>query len=82
MFNPAAFGYDPEKLKQIQEVTQHIRAEVRRSGRQGQFRVIFTSDGDPQAAQVIPGLVHRFTDSLCQELYVVFAMHGKMVDVE
>ena len=81
MINSGMFGIDQEKLRQLQEITKHIRAEIIVNKEKGTLELRYITD-NPQAAQAIPGLVERMAGELAQNLYVVFAMQGKRIDVE
>lgn len=80
MINPM-LGVDQEKLRQLQEVTKHIKAEIVVDKKKGILELRYITD-NPQAAQAIPNLIERMAGELAQNLYVVFAMQGKRINVE
>ncbi|GEM_PF-5944050 len=81
MMNSGMLGVDQEKLRQLQEVTKHIKAEIIVNKRKGTLELHYMAD-NPQAAQAIPGLVEHMAGELAQSLYVVFAMQGKRINLE
>lgn len=80
MINPM-LGVDQEKLRQLQEITRHIKAEIVVDKKKGILELRYITD-NPQAAQAIPNLIERMAGELAQNLYVAFAMQGKRINVE
>lgn len=82
MINPAMFqGIDPEHIKQVQEVTRHIRSEVRVDKKEGKITLSLSTD-NPDAAQTIPNMLEQFATGLCQQMYIMFAISSEWVDVQ
>jgi len=71
-------GINPEQLKKVQAVSQHVSGIIRID--YGQDTVSLNlSASTPEAQQMIPALMDQFASSLATQLSAFFAIKGKIV---
>lgn len=71
---------DPQKLAEMQRVTQHIGGIIRVDYATKTMTVSLSSSV-PEAATVIPSLLSQFADSLAQQFSTYLAIKGEIVEV-
>jgi len=73
-------GVDPQKVLEMQKVSKYITAELRIDYKEKSVAIRMFSDV-PEAAALIPELLGQFTDALGQQLNSVFAITGRIIEV-
>lgn len=73
-------GVDPQKLAQMQRVSQYIDGLIRVDYKE-QTVSIKLSSGVPDAKALIPQLLSQFSEALAQQLSAFFAVKGEIVEV-
>lgn len=73
-------GIDPRQLAQVQEVSKHIKAEIRADYKESTVQFSLSSEV-PEAQALIPNLIEQFVSALSQQLSSVFAIKGEIVEV-
>jgi len=73
-------GIDPQKLAQVQQVSQYINAEIVINYNDSTVTIKMASD-NLQAVQMIPGLLSQFAGGLAVQLQSFFAIKGEIIEV-
>jgi len=73
-------GVDPQKLAQVQQVSQYIKGEIVIDYNDGTVTIKMLSDNQ-QAVQMIPGLLGQFAEGLAVQLQSFFAIKGEIIEV-
>jgi len=73
-------GLDPQKLLEVQRITQFITGSIEVDAEAGKIELILTTD-NPEAALVIPSLVSQFADQLATQLSSFFMIKGGIIEV-
>lgn len=73
-------GVDPQQLAAMQEVSQHITAEIRIEYKTKSVKITMASE-DPAGVELIPQLLNQFAGALATQLSSFFAIKGEIVEV-
>lgn len=73
-------GVDPQKLAQVQQVSQYIKGEIVIDYNESIVTIKMLSDNQ-QAVQIIPGLLSQFAEGLAVQLQSFFAIKGEIIEV-
>lgn len=73
-------GVDPEKMAQMQAVSQHINGLIRVDYK-AQSVTITMSSSQPEAVALIPELLSQLAGSLAQQFSSFFAIKGEIIEV-
>lgn len=71
---------NPEQIAKVQAVSGNIKAAISVDYNKNAFSLALASD-DPEAAALIPKLLKQFSDALAQQLSILFAIKGEMIEV-
>lgn len=78
MIDPRMVGVSQEKLAEVQQVTQRVKAELRVSRDRLELRLL---PQDEEAARHVPSLVQGVAQQVASFLYTYLAIKGEWVDV-
>ena len=73
-------GIDPQKLQQMQQVSQHIKARIAINYKTNSATIELFSE-NPQAVQLLPELLSQFAGGLATQLNSFFAIKGEIVEI-
>jgi len=73
-------GIDPQKLAEVQQFSQYIKAEIVINYNDSTVTIKMSSD-NLQAAQMVPGLLSQFAEGLAAQLQSFFAIKGEIIEV-
>lgn len=73
-------GVDPQKLAQVQQFSQYIKAEIVINYNVGTVTIKMFSDNQ-QSVQMIPGLLSQLAEGLAVQLQSFFAIQGEIIEV-
>jgi len=73
-------GVDPQKMAQMQAVSQYINGVIRIDYAESMVTIKFSSER-PEAKELIPELLEQFSGALATQLSSFFAIKGELVEV-
>ncbi len=76
----AGFGLNEQKMAAAQRVTQHINPVITADYKENRI-IVELSSQDPEAAAQIPNFIQQYTSMFAQQLSMLFAMKGKIINV-
>lgn len=76
----AGFGLNEQKMAAAQRVTQHIKPVITADYKANQIVMQLSSD-DPEAAAQIPNFIQQYVSMFAQQLSMLFAMQGKIINI-
>lgn len=74
-------GIDPKQMAEMQKVSGLITAKIVIDQNEPSVKLSMSSD-NPQAIELIPGLISQFADALAMQLSSFFAIKGKITEIK
>lgn len=73
-------GINPEQLKKVQAVSQHISAVITANYNEQTVNLKLSADS-PEAQGLVDNLIQQFADALAMQLSSFFAIKGELIDI-
>ena len=73
-------GVRPDQIAKVQEVSKHIKGEIKVIYKENTVYLKLSSDVD-EAKKLIPGMMSQFAENLATQLSSFFAIEGEIIEV-
>ena len=73
-------GMDPEKMKQVQQVSSQINAEMRIVYKENEMKLKLTPT-TPESAAFVQKFLPSFAETITNQLEAFFNIKGEIIDV-